>query len=169
MTEVPCVDATCSVDSSTSTGELHERVYAPHTRVSARRNAARSAAVLTSPPSAQSTVGSIPVMSCSSKSWGAISRRRGASSLLSSHVAVMLAGPSRAAAGPPGGVAPRPRGATPEARRPLPLSFASAAQPAQHPRPTFWHPHDARGTVAARRLGDGATLYRDQPARTGRL
>jgi hypothetical protein len=27
---VPCVDATCSVDSSTSTGELHERVYAPH-------------------------------------------------------------------------------------------------------------------------------------------
>ena len=29
MTEAPCVDATCSVDSSTSTGELHERLYAP--------------------------------------------------------------------------------------------------------------------------------------------
>jgi hypothetical protein len=29
MTEAPCVDATCSVDCSTSTGELHERVYVP--------------------------------------------------------------------------------------------------------------------------------------------
>jgi hypothetical protein len=30
MTEAPCVDATCSADSFTSTGELHERVYVPH-------------------------------------------------------------------------------------------------------------------------------------------
>src|SRR4029453_4421492 len=30
MTEAPCVDATCSADSFTSTGELHERLYVPH-------------------------------------------------------------------------------------------------------------------------------------------
>jgi hypothetical protein len=28
-TVAPCVDATCSVDFSTSTGELYERVYVP--------------------------------------------------------------------------------------------------------------------------------------------
>ena len=30
MTEAPCVAATCSADSFTSTGELHERLYVPH-------------------------------------------------------------------------------------------------------------------------------------------
>src|SRR5512133_3204857 len=35
MTEAPCVDATCSADSSTSTGELHERLYVPHRTASA--------------------------------------------------------------------------------------------------------------------------------------
>jgi hypothetical protein len=32
MTKAPCVDMTCSAGSSTSTAELHERVYVPHTR-----------------------------------------------------------------------------------------------------------------------------------------
>jgi hypothetical protein len=31
MTEAPCADATCSAACFTSTGKLHERLYAPHT------------------------------------------------------------------------------------------------------------------------------------------
>jgi hypothetical protein len=32
MNQAPCVDATCSVDSFTNTGELHERIYVSHRR-----------------------------------------------------------------------------------------------------------------------------------------
>jgi hypothetical protein len=49
MTEALCVDATCSAVCFTSTGKLHERLYAPHTLATLTLGSAVMAAIVVLP------------------------------------------------------------------------------------------------------------------------